>query len=86
MPAPSTEANDRLSPRLEGPPRFDGTVGGEGRKGVIGEEGKRPAALIGDGRPGAREDVGELCAGLDGKEGPPPEVRGECCRREGEGE
>lgn len=39
--------------------------------------GRRAAAPIGDGRAGAREDVGELCAGRDGSEGPPV-VNGDC--------
>lgn len=83
---PVVPSSDRLSPRLEGPARLDGPVGGEGRDGGgTGEPGRRLApAPIGDGRPGARDDVGELCTGREGREGPP--TSGECCLRDVEGE
>lgn len=84
---PSADTEDLRSPKLDGPPRLDGPNGGEGLNGVTGEDGKRlvAPAPIGDGSAGARDDVGELCAGLEGREGPPME-RGECVRSDGEGE
>ena len=57
-------------------------------KGVTGDDGRRPVAPapIGDGSAGARDEVGELCTGtLDANVGPGPD-KGECWRREGEGE
>lgn len=56
---PSTDAMDLLSARLDGPPRLDGPGGGEGLIPTDGEPGRRAAAPMGDGRPGARDDVGE---------------------------
>lgn len=86
MLVPSADPRDRLSPKLEGPPRLEGTVGGEGRGGGTGDPGSRlgAPAPIGDGSAGAREDVGELCTGREGNEG--PAVSGECCLREVDGE
>ena len=61
-------------------------MGGEGRRGGTGEPGRRVVAPapMGDGSAGAREDVGELCTGREGSDGPP--VSGECCLRDVEGE
>lgn len=85
--APSAEASERRSPRL------DGANGGERRKGAMGDEGPRlpvpvePAVRTEDGATAAREDVGDVCAGREGSEGPasPPDS-GECWRSDGEGE
>ncbi len=82
---PSVESGGRRSPRLEGPPKLEGPIGGDGRIPVTGEPGRRATALIGDGRPGARHEVGELCGGLVCVEGPPV-VIGDCWRSDGEGE
>lgn len=86
MLVPSIDAEDRLSPTLDGPATLEGAVGGEGREGGTGEPGKRPVAPapMGEGSTGARDDVGELCTGREGSEGPP--VSGECCLMEVEGE
>lgn len=69
---PSALANDRLSPKL------DGAKGGEGRKGVTGEDG----GLFPDGTTltPTRDDVGDVCEGRDGSDGPPlgREPNGEC--------
>lgn len=61
-------------------PRLDGTNGGDGLKGVTGDEGMLP---VGEG--GTREDVGD-CAGREGRDGPVPPDSGELWRREGDGE
>jgi hypothetical protein len=85
---PATPSRDLRSLRLDGPPRLEGPRGGDGLSGVTGEEGRRPVAPapMGEGDAGMRDEVGELCAaGLDGRDGPAPD-KGECCRREGEGE
>ena len=80
--APSADANDLLSPRLEGPPWLDGAIGGRG----TGDPGRRlvAPAPMGDGSVGALDDVGEPCTGREGREGPP--TSGECCLRDVEGE
>ena len=80
MLVPSTDVNDRRSPRLEGP------VGGDGRGCGAGELGSRlvTPAPMGDGSAGARDDVGELWAGREGSEG--PLVREDCCLKDVEGE
>lgn len=86
MLVPSAEVSDRRSPRLEGPAMLDGTVGGEGRGGGTGDPGSlvdNPAPM-GDGSAGAREDVGELCTGREGSDG--PALSGECCRSDVDGE
>ena len=61
------------------------------RNGATGEDGPRlpaePPVNTDDGTPTALDDVGELCTGLEGNDGPanPPES-GECWRSEGVGE
>lgn len=77
---PSAEANDRLSPILEGPPKLEGAMGGEGLASATGDAGRRwvAPAPMGDGSAGARDEVGELCTGgRDGNEG--PAGIGACC-------
>lgn len=75
--APSAEASERRSPRLEG------ANGGERRNGATGEDGPRlpvePPVMTDEGAAAARLEVGEVCAGLAGSEGPasPPDS-GEC--------
>lgn len=64
-------------------PRLDGTNGGDGRKGVTGDDAKLLPAPVGDG--GIRDDVGD-CAGRPGSDGPVPPDSGECWRRDGDGE
>ena len=59
-------------------PKLDGTNGGDGLKGVTGDEGKLP---VGEG--GTRDDVGD-CAGREGRDG--PAESGELWRSDGDGE
>lgn len=76
---PSALANDRLSPRL------DGANGGDGRNGVTGDDDTFTAT--GTALVPARDDVGDVWVGRDGRDGPPGrEESGEFCRRDGEGE
>lgn len=83
--APSAEASERRSPRLEG------AKGGERRSGATGEDGPRlpaePPVMTDDGAAAARDEVGEACVGLAGSEGPPrPPDSGDCWRSDGDGE